>query len=85
VRRDDLDLARIIGYALRLDAATGKRLGWVLESQGITDSRLVGLERRPIKGYRKLDPTGPRGICVNLSISEGAFSSLISLIASDLR
>lgn len=59
-RGEDLDVDRIVGYALRLDAATAKRLGWVLESLGITDPGLARLEKVPIKGYRNLDPTGPR-------------------------
>ncbi|NIA06922.1 MAG: hypothetical protein GWP14_04655 [Actinobacteria bacterium] len=60
VRGNDLDVTRIVDYALRLDAATAKRLGWVLESQGVTKERLRPLEQRVVKGYRKLDPTGPR-------------------------
>ncbi len=59
VRGRELDIDRIIGYALRLDAAASKRLGWVLESLGIANSSLARLEERPIKGYRNLDPTGP--------------------------
>jgi predicted transcriptional regulator of viral defense system len=56
-----LDLDRIIAYALRLDVATAKRLGWVLEYHRINPSRLRQLEKVPIKGYRKLNPTGPAG------------------------
>lgn len=59
-RGPKLDLERIIGYALQLDAATAKRLGWVLEHQGVKPSRLKELQAVPIKGYRVLDPTGPR-------------------------
>jgi len=59
-RADRLDLERIIDYALKLDAATAKRLGWVLEHQGIEFARLDPLLRVPIKGYCPLDPTGPR-------------------------
>ena len=55
-----LDLERIVGYALKLDAATAKRLGWVLERQGVASSELERLAALPIRGYRKLDPTGPR-------------------------
>ena len=55
-----LDLPRIIEYALKLDAATAKRLGWVLEHQGVGRPKLERLAALPIKGYRKLDPTGPR-------------------------
>ena len=60
VRGAGLNLQRIIDYALNLDAATVKRLGWVLERQGVEPSRLERLASLPIKGYRKLDPTGPR-------------------------
>jgi len=59
-RGADLELQRIIEYALKLDAATAKRLGWVLEHQGVGPSKLERLAALPIKGYRKLDPTGPR-------------------------
>lgn len=59
-RGSHLNLERIINYARKLDAATSKRLGWVLEKQGIDSGRLEALARLPIKGYRKLDPTGPR-------------------------
>jgi predicted transcriptional regulator of viral defense system len=55
-----LDLDRIVDYALRLDQATAKRLGWMLEKQGVEPARLEPLARLPIKGYRTLDPTGPR-------------------------
>ena len=55
-----LDVDRITDYALRLDAATGKRLGWVLEHHGLTRPGLDRLATVPIKGYRKLDPRGPR-------------------------
>ena len=60
VRGSHLNLERIINYVRKLDAATSKRLGWVLEKQGIDSDRLESLARLPIKGYRKLDPTGPR-------------------------
>jgi len=60
VRGDELDLSRIIQYASKLDTATAKRLGWVLEFQGVDPACLEPLSGLPIKGYRKLDPTGPR-------------------------
>jgi predicted transcriptional regulator of viral defense system len=54
----------MIDYALRWDAAMTKRLGWVLEKQGVEMRFLQPLMQFPIKGYRKLDPTGPRrGTC----------------------
>ena len=59
-RGADVHLERITEYALKLDAATAKRLGWVLEHQGVNPSKLERLATLPIKGYRKLDPTGPR-------------------------
>jgi predicted transcriptional regulator of viral defense system len=55
-----LNIEKIIGYARRLDAATAKRLGWILEHQSIGSDRLASLLAIPIKGYRVLDPTGPR-------------------------
>jgi len=55
---DKLDLNKIINYAVRLDTATVKRLGWILEHQGVAASRLEALRQIPIKGYRLLDPSG---------------------------
>lgn len=60
VRDDRLDMDRIVEYALRLDAATAKRLGWVLEHQGFGADRFEALLKMPVKGYRTLDATGPR-------------------------
>ena len=60
VRDPKLDLERIINYALKLDAATVKRLGWILERQGVESARLEPLRDVPVKGYRVLDPAGPR-------------------------
>jgi predicted transcriptional regulator of viral defense system len=61
-----LDLDRIIRYALRFDAATAKRLGWVLERHAVDPDRLDLLRAVPIRGYRALDPKGPRlGPCDN--------------------
>lgn len=60
MRGDLLNLKRIIDYALQLDTATAKRLGWVLEHQGLDPARLGPLLDVPIKGYRTLDPSGPR-------------------------
>ncbi len=60
VRGDALDVDRVIEYALKLDAATAKRLGWVLDQQGTDSAILDRLAGIPVKGYRKLDPSGPR-------------------------
>lgn len=59
-RGNQLNVERIIDYALRMDVATAKRLGWVLERRGIDFESLHPLLNVPIKGYRMLDPTGPR-------------------------
>ncbi len=59
-RLADLDLSRIIDYSIRLDAATARRLGWVLEHLGLASPHLERLLSVPVKGYRSLDPTGPR-------------------------
>jgi len=59
-----LDTKRMIEYARQLDAATAKRLGWVLDDLGHAPEQLHPLLAVPIKGYRRLDPTGPRrGSC----------------------
>ena len=60
VAMDRLNAERITEYAIRLGVTTAKRLGWVLEAQGVGKSRLRTLASLPIRGYRKLDPTGPR-------------------------
>lgn len=60
VRMKALDLDRIIEYALKIDTATAKRLGWVLDHHGINYERLTRLATLPIKGYRTLDASGPR-------------------------
>jgi predicted transcriptional regulator of viral defense system len=59
ISRGNINLQKIIQYALRLDGATIKRLGWVLDRLKIEKSLLLELETFPIKGYRKLDASGP--------------------------
>ncbi|MCP5492606.1 MAG: type IV toxin-antitoxin system AbiEi family antitoxin domain-containing protein [Chlamydiales bacterium] len=56
---DQMNVERVIQYALKLDQSVVKRLGWVLERLGIEESRLQELLHFPVKGYRKLDPSGP--------------------------
>ena len=55
-----LDVERLVEYARRLGPAIAKRAGWVLERQGCETPQLDELAALPIKGHRKLDPTGPR-------------------------
>ena len=57
---DRLDIERITQYAYRLDTATVRRLGWVLEYHGADSSIIDRLAPLPVRGYRMLDPTGPR-------------------------
>jgi len=54
-RGHELDVKRIIRYALKLDAAMAKRLGWVLEHHGVPAEKLRPLLEAPIRGWRKLD------------------------------
>lgn len=54
-----MDLERIAGYATRLDASAAKRLGWVLEQHGVSGPEIDRLHSLPIRGYRKLDSSGP--------------------------
>ncbi len=64
VGMDRLNIELISEYAVRLGVTIAKRLGWVLEAQGVPRSELAMLAELPIKGYCKLDPTGPRkGSC----------------------
>lgn len=55
-----LDIEKIINYALKLDIATAKRLGWVLAYMGVDFSKLEPLLVLPINGYRVLDVSGPK-------------------------
>ncbi|GAF84009.1 unnamed protein product [marine sediment metagenome] len=55
-----LDLDKMVDYSTRLDTAVVKRLGWIFEKVGVEDSILQRLESVPIRGYRILDPNGPR-------------------------
>jgi len=54
---DKLDQDKIIKYALLLDVAVVKRLGWVLEK--MKKGGLDKLSRHPSRAYNRLDPTRP--------------------------
>lgn len=61
-RGNHLNLQHIVGYALRMDVAVAKRLGWVLEnlSMGIESPVLKEvLLKIPAMGYSTLDAGGP--------------------------
>jgi predicted transcriptional regulator of viral defense system len=56
-----LDLAKLIGYALRYQSTTlAKRLGWALEQSGVAMSALMPLLELPLASYGLLDPGGSR-------------------------
>jgi predicted transcriptional regulator of viral defense system len=59
ISKERINLEKIIDYALRHEDAASKRLGWVLEKLGYRDTQLDRLLIKPIKGYRKLDPSIP--------------------------
>jgi predicted transcriptional regulator of viral defense system len=63
---DQLNLDLMIDYALQIDAATCKRLGWIL-SQAMPNAPLLDrLRKVDVAGYVPLDPTGPKkGRCNN--------------------
>ena len=56
---EKFDLERIIQYAMQMNATIAKRLGWVLSKCGFTDTQLIKLQRVPLKGFCKLDPSQP--------------------------
>ena len=59
LRSTAIDLDRIIDYALRLDAGTARRLGWVLEQQGVPTEQLERLAAVKVTNYYRIDTTGP--------------------------
>ena len=59
MRGNEINIEKLVSYASRLDIATTKRLGWILDHLDFDFDRFSSLEKREIKGYRKLDPTGP--------------------------
>jgi predicted transcriptional regulator of viral defense system len=56
--QDRINLTKLMDYAQRLETATLKRLGWVLEHIGIPEKKIATLEKITIKGFRKLDANG---------------------------
>ena len=53
-----VNINKLISYAMRLDASVVKRLGWILEKNGVEEKKLQKLIAFPIKGYRILDSSG---------------------------
>lgn len=55
VIKPQINLEKIISYALQWDTAIIKRLGWVLSHIGFKMSQLNKLQKVKVKGYRRLD------------------------------
>lgn len=55
-----LNIERITRYAFLLGTATAKRLGWILEAHDVNSFDVEHLASLPVRGYRQLDPSGPR-------------------------
>ena len=53
-----LDVARMADYAVRLNAATAERFGLGARAPRLRVPRGRAAVPLPVKGYRKLDPTG---------------------------
>ena len=53
-----INLQRIIEYAMRLEIAVARRLGWVLEQLKVNEEKIKCLAQHHSPGYRKLDSTG---------------------------
>lgn len=59
---DKLNIGKLVNYALRLDIAVSRRLGWILEKLEIESEKISNLVQADYPGYRKLDPTTqPKG------------------------
>lgn len=59
-RLGTVNLDKLIEYALHYKkAAVIKRLGWALESAGVSGNKLAPLLKFPLTGYRVLDPIRP--------------------------
>jgi len=55
----EIQLTKIIGYALKLGVAVSRRLGWVLDHLAVRSDQINSLLQREHLGYRKLDPSRP--------------------------
>ncbi len=58
---DTLSVQKLAEYALEYGAVSvAKRLGWALDSAGVSPSALSQLRALPSSGYHLADPSGPR-------------------------
>lgn len=56
----EINISKLVDYALRLDISVAKRLGWVLEHIGIGDEYLDTLAALPFAGFIKLDTSAKK-------------------------
>jgi predicted transcriptional regulator of viral defense system len=56
-QREQLNIEQLVNYAMHLDIAVARRLGWVLEQLGIASTKIANLAQPERSGYRKLDPS----------------------------
>lgn len=54
---DELNIDKLVNYALRLDIAVARRLGWALERLEVEEVKLSCLAQPDHPGYRRLDPS----------------------------
>lgn len=66
-----INLEKIMGYALKTDSVTSKRLGWVLENSGISIKKLEPLRRVVLRSRAKL---------VSHKLQEGTLSKTWGLL-----
>ena len=61
MRRSDIDVEKLVGYALRLDiGAVIRRLGFLLETSSVdAPQQIERLQRKLTATYHLLDPTLP--------------------------
>lgn len=59
IGKDKIRIQVIIEYALKLEKAIAKRLGFILDEFGVEEKYLEPLLALPMKSYCKFDPSGP--------------------------
>lgn len=57
---DQINIPKLISYALRMSDSVCKRLGYVLSKLNVDDDQLKPLTERVTPVFVKLDPTGPQ-------------------------
>jgi len=59
ISKDKIRIQIIVEYALKLEKAVAKRLGFILDGLGFEEKYLDPLLKLPMKSYCKFDPSGP--------------------------